>query len=202
MQEYHMQSNLPAVEAPAEDRIPLHTREVKFQGFARRDGLWDVEGTLRDTKEVRLDRFSMPPLLPGDTVHSMRVRVTLDDALKVMAIAVRMDTAPFGECQAARDPLQRLVGRVIGPGWRKAVNDAMGGVAGCTHLRELLVQLATAAFQAIPNYRDQLARERGEAPEIRPMPFFVGGCMSWRRDGPVVARLLPRYATRISEDTP
>ncbi|MEY4060244.1 MAG: hypothetical protein RL551_1502, partial [Pseudomonadota bacterium] len=31
-------------------RNPLHTREITFQGYAREDGLWDIEAHLRDFK--------------------------------------------------------------------------------------------------------------------------------------------------------
>jgi hypothetical protein len=31
-------------------RTPLHTREISFNGYARDDGLWDIEGHLKDTK--------------------------------------------------------------------------------------------------------------------------------------------------------
>lgn len=202
MQEYHMQTNLLSGGAPTPDRIPLHTREVTFRAYARADGLWDVEGTLRDTKETRIERPPMEPFQPGETVHAMHVRVTLDDALKVVDISSRMDTTPFGECQLAREPLQKLVGAKIGRGWRATLNEAMGGVGGCTHLRELLTQLATAAIQGISAYRDQLARARGDAAAEPAMPHYVGGCMTWRRDGPVVARLQPQYALPSPKETP
>ena len=31
-------------------RSPLHTREITFQGYVREDGLWDIEGHLKDYK--------------------------------------------------------------------------------------------------------------------------------------------------------
>ena len=31
-------------------RNPLHTREITFQGYARENGLWDIEAHLRDFK--------------------------------------------------------------------------------------------------------------------------------------------------------
>jgi hypothetical protein len=27
-------------------------------------------------------------------------------------------------------------------------------------------------------------------------PFFIGGCHSWRTDGPVVAEMFPQFATK------
>lgn len=189
------------VSASSDDRIPLHTREVSFRIFARRDRLWDVEGTLRDTKEAQLDRPSMPPLLPGDTVHSMHVRATVDDDLRIVAIEAVMHQAPFGECQMARAPVDKLVGRILGRGWRSVLNEVMGGVSGCTHLRELLANMPTAAIQGIAAFRDQRrARESGQALVPQTIPYYVDGCMSWRRDGPLVARLLPQFAVSTDGD--
>lgn len=31
-------------------RSHLHTRAITFKGYARTDGLWDIEGHLRDSK--------------------------------------------------------------------------------------------------------------------------------------------------------
>lgn len=185
-----------------ESRIPLHTRQVLYQVYARPDGLWDVEGTLRDTKEVRVERLSLPALMPGDTVHHMHVRVTVDDGLQITAIEAHMHVTPFGECQQASVPLQRLVGRRLGRGWRRALEDTMGGVAGCTHIRELLMNLATAAMQGINTYRDQQRLLKGQpAMGEGEMPHFVDGCLSWRRDGPVVQRLFPQFALKTLKGT-
>jgi hypothetical protein len=52
----------------------------------------------------------------------------------------------------------------MGPGWRQAIDRTIGGVQGCTHLRELLFNMATAAFQTIPH------AQRHEAGESRATP--------------------------------
>src|SRR5690606_22654145 len=51
------------------------------------------------------------------------------------------------------EPMRKLIGLTMGPGWRKAIEGAIGGTGGCTHLRELVFNAATAAFQMIPHYR-------------------------------------------------
>ncbi len=35
---------------PPAPRTHHHTRSTEFRGFRRDDGLWDIEGSLRDTK--------------------------------------------------------------------------------------------------------------------------------------------------------
>ena len=175
-------------------RKPLHTRKVSFQGFLREDGLWDIDAELVDFKNYPIHMHERGELAPGDPVHHMRIRVTVDDSLIIQDIATSMDSAPFGECQQAADPMKKLIGVTLGAGWRKAIEGALGGVAGCTHLRELLFNMATAAFQTIPVYRAQLNQARGEQPDpAGPPPYYLGKCMSWDREGPVVQRLMPMF---------
>ena len=185
-----------SAEAAGPGRVPLHTRNISYRVFARPDGLWEVEGSLMDTKEFAFDRPHLARLEPGDKVHHMRVAVTVGDSLRIVAIEAHMDTVPLGDCQHARGPLRKLIGAQLGRGWRRSLDAAMGGTAGCTHLRELLYNLATAAIQGIPGYRDQQRRERGlpSPHDDDAMPHFVDGCMTWRRNGPAVHRMMPRYA--------
>ena len=179
-------------------RTPLHTRAVTYRGFARSDGLWDIEGSMRDTKDYSFERFERGVLKAGTPLHDMFVRVTVDSSLKIVAIETGMPATPFSECIHAAAPVQRLIGATLGRGWRKAIESAIGGVEGCTHLRELLFNLATAALQTIPSYIDFQQREAGNPPpEPTVAPPYVGQCMSWRRDGPAVQRFYPQfYAVR------
>ena len=75
----------------------------------------------------------------------------------------------------------------------------MGGTAGCTHLRELIFNAATAAFQMIPHYLDSAGgtRRPSHPPGSTP-PFYMGQCMSWAFDGPVVARVAAQFAVVAS----
>ena len=175
-------------------RRPLHTRRITFEGFVREDGLFDIEGELVDSKSEPIHMHERGELPPGGAIHHMRVRVTVDETLTIRAVQTAMDAAPFGYCQNAVDPVQNLVGATLGAGWRKAIEGAMGGVEGCTHLRELLFNLATAAFQTIPVHLAKQREARGEKRDPdAPAPSFIGKCKSWDRESPVVQRWLPMY---------
>ena len=181
-----------SLQAPT--RIPLHTRAVTYRGFFRSDGLWDIEGRLVDTKDYPISRFDRVTLQPGSPAHDMFIRLTVDADLKIVDVESGMPSTPFEDCLHASEPLRAMVGVTIGAGWRKAIDAAMGGVNGCTHLRELLFNMATAAMQTIPSHIQHLSQQRGE-PEPVPtsVPFYVGQCMSWRRDGPAVQRIYPQF---------
>lgn len=176
-------------------RKPIHTRRIAFEGFLREDGLWDIDCELSDTKAMAIEMRERGRLPPGEPVHLLRVRLTVDDSFTIRDVQTATARVPFGECHAAADqPMRKLIGLAMGPGWRKAIEGAIGGVAGCTHLRELVFNAATAAFQMIPHYREVergSARPPGAASD-KP-PFYMGKCMTWSFEGAVVRRLAPQF---------
>jgi hypothetical protein len=180
---------------PASARQEIHQREVLSHGYLREDGLWDIEAELRDTKTYFSRNGDGRERQPGDPIHNMRVRLTLDDTLTIVDAVAAMPSTPFDECPAAADPVRGLIGVTVGRGWRKAIDEAMGGIRGCTHVRELLAAMGTVAFQTIPNYRTHQRRLRGEPSQIGTRPGRqLGQCLSWDFDGPLVARLMPEFA--------
>jgi hypothetical protein len=187
-------SDLPTPQA----RRPIHIRRVAFEGFLREDGLWDIDCELIDTKAMPIRMRERGELKPGDPVHHFRVRLTVDDGFTIRDVQTGARSVPFDECHAAAgDPMRKLVGLTMGPGWRKAIDGAIGGVAGCTHLRELVFNAATAAFQMIPGYRASEGGTRDDAmPATGKPPFYMGKCMTWDFEGPVVQRIAPQFYRR------
>jgi hypothetical protein len=176
-------------------RRHLHTRAVTYRGFHREDGLYDIEAEMSDTKTYGFDRSERGAMPPGTPIHGMLIRVTVDDSFTIREVATAMEHTPFNECQQGVDPMQRMVGATMGPGWRQAIEKALGGIRGCTHLRELLFNMATAAYQTIPAWQNQLRRQSGQpAAESDKPPYHLGKCIAWDFDGPVVARHYPRFA--------
>jgi hypothetical protein len=165
-------------------RSLLHTREITFQGYTREDGLWDIEGRLKDCKTNPFVT-SAKAWQPGEAFHDMWIRVTIDADLVVKNIEAVMDGHPHAECPAAIPPMEGLIGARLGKGWRKTIDIHLGGIKGCTHLRELLTSLATAAFQSVPG---AFFDPSGEKP-----PLYLGTCKSWDFDGPVVMRVFPKF---------
>ena len=176
------------------DRTLLHTRAATFQGILRADGLWDIEAWMRDTR----DYDSLVPekqLLPANApLHHLFIQLVLDDALTIQDISASMEATPFGECRQIEDALQCMRGVTLGAGWRKTINDRLGGVRGCTHLNELLLQMATVDFQTIYAHRAQQRRRTDPSDEtLTEKPYFLDRCHAWRLDGPVVMRHLPQF---------
>lgn len=124
----------------------------------------------------------------------MRARLTVDHELIVHAAEIEMAAIPFWLCAGAADPAKEMVGKSLGRGFGRAMEQAMGRINGCTHVRYLILALANTAHQTISAYREQFMPERG-APKGADgeQPFFLDQCRSWARTGEVVARYFPRF---------
>jgi len=181
--------------AHALTRTRTHVRQTHYEGFRRSDGLWDIEVTLRDERDYESQGFERGPIPAGMPVHLIHLRVTVDDALVVQAISGEYAARPFAECQLSLPPLQGLVGASLAQGWRRQVASQLGGEVGCAHIRDLLVQLAAAAYQIVPVWH---ARMRGVALRRADgkAPLHLGQCVAWALDGQAVAQVYPDFATR------
>ena len=73
-----------------------------------------------DTKTHAMDIPGEGTWLPGEPIHRLSIRVTIDDGFVVREIAVAMDDVPHPECPIAQAPMQKMIGCTMGPGWRAA----------------------------------------------------------------------------------
>ncbi|MES2973904.1 MAG: DUF2889 domain-containing protein [Pseudomonadota bacterium] len=173
-------------------RQAWHTRKVTFHGYKRDDGLWDIEGELIDTKPRELKSPEKGLMPPGTPIHHMLARITLDDDFTVVAIAASMESTPFPECGGALVNLQKLVGVRAASGWRQAIHAAMGRTDGCTHMRELILNLGTAAYQTLSSHKRKATEGQPLVRNLKPPPH-LGQCMAWDFDGAVVKRHKPEF---------
>ena len=59
----------------SEPREPIHTRRFITHGFRRRDGLWDIEGELHDSKSYPFEMSERGTLEPGEHTITLQVNV-------------------------------------------------------------------------------------------------------------------------------
>ena len=147
--------------SPPASRRHYHTRKIECRGYFREDGLWDIEGHMTDVKTYSFENSDRGEVHAGEPVHEMSIRLTLNDEFEVKAAEAVTDHGPFGVCAAIAPSYEKLVGVKIGFGFRKAVKDRLGGVAGCTHLTELLYPMATVAYHTLYASRTQARRDAG-----------------------------------------
>lgn len=179
-------------------RKALHRRSIICDGYQRDDGLWDIEGRMEDIKHYPFDNKFRGKVPPGEPLHEMYIRLTLDDDLVVREVEARMDHFPFDGCPDITVDYGKLAGVKIGIGWRRAIRERLGGRLGCTHLTELLPVLATVAIQTlmpvIMKRRREAAEAEGKAPE-KTRPPMLDSCHSWASDGPNVKEFAPDFYT-------
>ena len=168
----------------------IHTRTIQCTGYKRKDGLWDIDGCMTDTKTYTFNSVDRKHIASGEPIHHMLMRLTIDDHMIVQNAEASTEFAPYHVCGNINDNFIQLRGLTIGPGWRLAVNQAMGGTHGCTHLRDLLIgPLAVTAYQTIIPMRQKL--EPDKQPPLR--PAIIGTCHAYAPDGNIVERQWPQF---------
>ncbi len=171
------------------EREEIHRRQLDLRFFCRSDGLYEVEGSLLDTKSTDFERpLAQAPTPAGTPVHDMTLRLVLDANLQVVDVAAYMRTTPFAVCTGATQTFGVLKGLRIGPGWNAKVRELLRGNATCTHLRELLAPMATTALQGTAQARIARMKDPGHAFEHEAK---VDSCYAYAANRDVVARLWP-----------
>ena len=166
-------------------RRPIHRRRIECTGYAREDGLFDIEGCLIDTKP---DDLVLPerPLPANEPIHHMTVRMTIDTGFLIHDLRAMTLAAPYGVCGQIAPAYAQLIGRRIEPGFTQTVKRMFRGIEGCSHITELLPAMATTAFQVI--WSDVDNYDHSPAANGRPRSSPLGGCHALRLDGAVVQR--------------
>ncbi|HEX2944253.1 MAG TPA: DUF2889 domain-containing protein [Rhodopila sp.] len=187
------------------DRERLHTRAIEINGYRRADGLYDIEAHLTDTKSFGQTNYDRGYIEAGEPIHDMWVRLTVDEQMLIHTVEAVSDKTPYVSCPTAAPNFTRLAGLRIKAGFLREANQLVGGTVGCTHLRELLQQIATTAFQTINPAR---ARREMQAEGVKDPPGsdamdkritekWGGGnkilntCLAYDEKGPLVKRRWP-----------
>ena len=187
-------------------REAIHTRTIVINGYRREDGLYDLEAHLTDTKTFGQTNYDRGFIAAGEPVHDMWLRLTIDGTMTIVAVDAVSDKTPYVSCPLAAPNFSRLVGLRIKAGFLRDANHLVGGKVGCTHLRELLQQMATTAFQTInPVKVRQEMRAEGteEAPgsdkvdariteKMGGPPKILNTCLAYADTGPLVRRRWPQ----------
>jgi len=136
-------------------RDELHHRRIDMGGYRRSDGRFELEGRVIDRKTADFSPASGNRLVPaGQAIHDMGVRLVFDARMEVVSVATFTSAAPYGECPGGGASLQSLVGLRMSSGWSREVNSRLERADTCTHLRELLIPMASAAFQSLSANRN------------------------------------------------
>jgi len=175
----------------AAPRKKLHTRNIELNGYLRDDGLFDIEGHMTDIKAYPIKNRWRNGIDPGEALHEMWVRLTINDEFKIIDVEAVTDNSPFEMCPNITENYKELIGLNIGVGWRRAVNEKVKGKKGCTHISELMGPLATVSFQTM---MDNIQKKNiSEAKKKQFKPMVLNSCHAWADDSEVVKMFFPEY---------
>jgi hypothetical protein len=175
-------------------REKQHLRSYTLEAFRRADGMWEIDGTIRDSKPFAYHDHVRGRMPPGSAIHDMSVRVTFDGDFTVHAVVCAFDDTPYPFCLGGGDNAHLLVGANLMKGWRGRLNEVLGMTNGCTHLKEMLANLPTVAFQTLSTYwEDRQRPESLNTQELSTQPRYVGSCHAMALDSPVVAAYFPQF---------
>ena len=165
-----------------------HTRHVRFEGYKRADGLWDIEAHLLDVKNHDY-ALKSGVRRAGQPVHEMWLRLTIDTQFNVRDAIAVSDAFPYqGGCETFGDVYRRLIGLNLLQGFGRGVRERVGGALGCTHLTEMLGSFPTAAIQT---FAGEMKEERDDGSK----PFQLDACHALVSSGETVRRLYPKWYT-------
>jgi len=159
-----------------------------MRGYLRDDGLYEIEGRVTDSKPHDfMPDGGLRNIPAGEALHDMWVRLVIDEDMRVRDALAVSDAYPYRQCAEASAALASLKGLSIVGGWAKAVNERIGRAAGCTHQRELLIPLGSAAFQTLTVNR----REKPDKLDSAGLPVKLDSCYAYRTDGELVMKRWP-----------
>ena len=171
---------------PEVERELTHTRRVRYEGYKRKDGLWDIEAHLTDVKNHDY-ALKTGVRRAGQPIHDMWVRITIDRRMTIVDACSVSDSVPYpGGCETISPAYRKLIGLSLVKDFRKNVREAFGGVRGCTHITEMLGGLPTAAIQTFA----------GEMPEEREgggKPFQLDQCHALETSTETVKKWYPKW---------
>jgi len=168
------------------ERELTHTRRVRYEGYKRADGFWDIEAHLLDTKN---HDFTLKTGVrrAGLAIHDMWLRVTIDRSFTITDAHASMDAVPYpGGCEKIPPAYKKLIGLNLVRGFRKRTWELLGNVRGCTHLTEMLAGLPTAAIQTF-------AGEMPEEGEDGAKPFQLDQCHALETTSETVRIWYPKW---------
>ncbi|MFO1415269.1 MAG: DUF2889 domain-containing protein [Burkholderiales bacterium] len=172
-------------------RTEMHLRRIEMRGYRRDDGLYEIEGRITDTKSYPHTIEERGEVQAGERIHDMWVRLVVDEQLVVHDVVAATDAMPYGECAGGPATMKAIVGAQIRAGWSMVVKERLGGAKGCTHLMELLIPMATTAYQTIAPLR----LSRPPILDRQGVPLKIDSCYAYARNRSIVRRRWPKFYT-------
>jgi hypothetical protein len=164
--------------------------------------------TAERTKKLRIEpvddslvRFhvSLDDVSHDDTgdeaIHSLSIEGTISlPDLVIRTIEPHAHQQPYRACAKSLDPVRKLVGLRIGPGFRAHVLSTLGGTRGCTHFLTLVLDLAAShTLSLFLRMRSKVRFDSRNDPDgawigtgLSIEPRLENACIALTSDSPVI----------------
>ncbi|MCE2517810.1 MAG: DUF2889 domain-containing protein [Alphaproteobacteria bacterium] len=178
-------------------RERVHTRTITLDGYARSDGLIDVEGEIKDVKTYDFPNAERGVIKAHEALHHMKVRIAVDQELTIKEAEATTLSGPYAICPSANIGFDALIGLTIGPGWRNKSRQAIGGITGCTHITELMGPVATVAIQTLYGEQARQRRRQGiDDTKAHDVSSLANSCIGHAEDSQAALDLAQSRKTR------
>jgi hypothetical protein len=169
-------------------REELHHRRIDMRSWRRSDGLFEIEGRVTDQKPFDFRPPSDERVVKAnELIHNLGIRLVFDTERVIREVSTFSDAFPYEDCSGGGASLQALVGLRIGAGWSAEVRKRLPTSDTCTHLREMLLPLASAVFQSMAPYADNAVVD------AQGKPLIIGSCHAYGASRKIVLRRWPAF---------
>ncbi len=176
------------------NRTKLHDRNIYLRGFLRDDNLYEIEAELIDSKHYIVPNQDRGDIHPGEPIHNMKVIITLDKDMVIKDADALTIFSPFNICKHANKNFKKIIGLKIKSGWRNKALKKIGNISGCTHISELLIPIATTAFQTIKGHEAKTNRKKKNLNlSSAQKPPLLGTCYAFNPKSEIVKRFWPEW---------
>ena len=172
----------------------IHTRQISLATYPAENNSIIVEGALKDERSVGIYIATGEKKPPG-TIHHMIIRLLIGHpGLTIQDVEVEMVTYPRDECIDTMESMQRLKGLQIQSGFTVKVKGLIGGNKGCAHLTSLVTSMAHEVVQGYYTFVAQSSSGSKSKKHKKGFSSFITDtCHVWRKDGPVIKRLIAEH---------
>ncbi len=165
----------------------IHTRNIQIATYETDTENLIVEGILKDNLLISHYDTSGEKH-PPDTVHHMVVRMLIETtSFRIENIEVEMPVFPQKDCGETSKSLDKIIGMKIAPGFTEKTKNMLGGTNSCSHLKTLVLSMASAAVQGFWVHRTKELKSDESTPDLM-NNYVIDTCWVWRKDGPLVSQ--------------
>ncbi|MGE4238861.1 DUF2889 domain-containing protein [Ramlibacter sp.] len=176
-------------------REDLHFRRIDFRGCKRSDGLYEIVARLTDRKPYDFLPPSRDEWIPAnDPIHDHEIRVLFDKDMVIRDIDSTMHVWPYVSCPGGGGTLKNFIGVTIGRGWNNEVRSRLPNADTCTHFKEMMIPLATAAIQTMVTQRDPASLH---ATDANGRPVKIDACHAYGESRELVLKLWPKFHKKV-----